>query len=43
MKTIKITDEAAKALETANQKTKVPQVWIASKAILKFLKSGGKG
>jgi hypothetical protein len=43
MKTVKITDEAYKALESAHKKTKVPKMWIVSKAVLKFLKSGKGG
>ena len=42
-KTVKLTDEAAADLDFYAKKTGVKKSWIASRAILKFLKSGGKG
>lgn len=40
--TVKLTKEAAVALQSAHQKTKVPKTWIASCAILRFVGKGKK-
>ena len=41
--TVRLEDEAMTLLNIYAKKTGVKKTWIASKAVLKFLKSGGKG